>query len=436
MPVKPPTINFFKGHPTSTLLPNTRIANAYNDVLLNSDYLSFNEDADNQHPLQYGTDPGNLETRKAISKWEAEKFGIESIDPDCINLTAGASYGVANILTSATDAIETTKRIFIVSPTYYLINQCFIDAGFGDRLTAIDETPGKEFDIDVQNLETKLRLYSKGLPEVNSEINIISDPAGGFTRKVYRFAMYLVPTFSNPGGITYSLKTREKLVKLARDYDMLLISDDVYEFLNYREDALPPRLCHLDRETLPSGFSYGNTVSNATFSKILAPGIRFGWQETPTPALAAQLAITGANKSGGTPGQLASVVVQSLIESGELENTIKDFKQCYLSRADILCKSIKRYLPHSTTIRGGKGGYFLWVTIEANIDHEKVVDELATKHNVILAGGNNFEVCGDERGWGKNSVRLSISYLTENEIERGIQLWGEVLREIYPDLYS
>ena len=31
-----------------------------------------------------------------------QKFGAQVSDPNCINLTAGASYGVGNILTSVT----------------------------------------------------------------------------------------------------------------------------------------------------------------------------------------------------------------------------------------------------------------------------------------------------------------------------------------------
>ena len=95
-------INFFKGHPTRELLPAKVIAESYKRVLLDSNYLSYDTDPLNQHPLQYGTDPGNLEIRKTVAQWVDRKFGIQGSDPDCINLTAGASYGVGNILASVT----------------------------------------------------------------------------------------------------------------------------------------------------------------------------------------------------------------------------------------------------------------------------------------------------------------------------------------------
>ena len=433
-----PLINFFKGHPTNSLLPSKEIANSYKNVLLEYDYTKYDNDPLNRHALTYGADAGNLDTRKAINNWNDKYFGRNGSDPDCINLTGGASYGFANILASMTDTKDITRRGFIVSPTYYLITPSFIDAGFEDKLTAVVETPGQEYEIDLKFLEEQLEFYDRGLPPVgNKEINIISDPSGRPDRKLYRYVIYIVPTYSNPGGLVYSAKTRTKLIELARKHDMLIVSDDVYELLNYTDADTPiPRFCYLGRDSLPEDFKFGNTISNATVSKLLAPGLRFGWQETPTPKLVQQLAITGANLSGGTPGQLASIVVQDLITSGQADIIIADLIKVYKSRAQTMIRSIKKYLPECTNVYGGEGGYFLWVTINADIDHTKIVDMLKEEHNIILASGNNFEVCGDEKGWGKNSVRLSVSFLNEHEIEEGIRKWGDVLRREHIEIFN
>lgn len=416
-------INFFKGHPTRELLPAKVIAESYKRVLLDSNYLFYDTDPLNQHPLQYGTDPGNLEIRKTVAQWVDRKFGIQGSDPDCINLTAGASYGVGNILASVTSP-EITQRAFIVTPTYFLINSSFLDVGFEGKMTAIEETPNGEYTIDVEHLEKALIKYSQGLEPVHDDINIKIDPVRG-KRKFYRFVMYLVPTFSNPGGLTYSLQTRYKLLELARKYDMLLISDDVYEFLDYTDAKNPiARFNQLDKATVTS--SYGNTISNATFSKIIAPGLRVGWQESATPKLVQQLAVTGSNRSGGTPNQLSTFVVADLINSGEIDKIIESFKKVYSERVRVLKESIAKYLPADTKVYGGEGGYFVWV-VTPNANAYETVTELA-KHGVVLAGGENFEVSGDTRSWGQHCVRLSISYLTKEEIEKGVKLWGEFLK--------
>ncbi|ODV78868.1 PLP-dependent transferase [Suhomyces tanzawaensis NRRL Y-17324] len=429
-------INFFKGHPTRPLLPTKQIAAAYQRVLLDSDYLSYDNDPLNQHPLTYGTDPGNFDVRTAIASWNNRVFNTDKSSAQNINLTGGASYGIANILASTTSP-EVTRRAFVVSPTYFLINSTFVDVGLGDKLTAVRETPGAHYEIDLQHLEQQLERYSQGLELGAGEINIVSDPLRP-ARKLYRFVIYLVPTFSNPGGLTYSVATRQRLLELARRYDMLIISDDVYELLDYSGASHPlPRFNYLDIATLPAHKTFGNTISNATFSKIIAPGLRVGWQETATPLLVEQLAVTGANKSGGTPGQLASLVVKDLLDTGALDTIVRDFNKVYQARGKKILQSLAQHLPQSTVVYGGKGGYFLWVEIQggSDFDHSRVVKLLQEKHGVVLAGGEHFEVVGDIQNWGKNSVRLSLSYLTEDEIEKGIKTWGEVLKQEHPELY-
>jgi len=418
-------INFLKGHPTRAIVPVKEIANAYNRVLLDSDYLSYDTDPNNQHPLAYGTDPGNLDVRTTVANWLNNKYKIKSTTADLINLTAGASYGVANILASTTSP-QLTKKAFVVTPTYFLINNVFVDAGLGDDLIAINETSSGEYELDLEKLESELQTHGK--TGVN---NVLKDPRG--ERKIYQFVMYLVPAFSNPGGVTYSLKTREKLLQLAREYDMLLISDDVYEFLDYSSTTLIPppvlKINHLDQKTVSN--KYGNSISNATFSKIIAPGLRVGWQESATPALVQQLSITGANKSGGTPSQLSTFVVANLIESGQLDTIILNFKSIYAERAEILKQSIQKYLPSGTKVYGGDGGYFLWVELPKEINNRAVIQHLAEK-DVIIPSGEGFEVLGSEnrQGWGDHCVRLSISYLTSEEIEKGVKIWGETIAEL------
>jgi DNA-binding transcriptional MocR family regulator len=57
---------------------------------------------------------------------------------------------------------------------------------------------------------------------------------------------------------------------------MLLITDDVYDLLSYTNDPLPPRLVTLD-SPLCTEEGFGNTISNCSFTKLLAPGLRFGF---------------------------------------------------------------------------------------------------------------------------------------------------------------
>lgn len=91
-----------------------------------------------------------------------------------------------------------------------------------------------------------------------------------------------------------SLKRRRQLVQVARQHDALIITDDVYDQLQWPaqqpstssslKHAVLPRVVDVDRELdggtdRPGVHGFGNAVSNGSFSKIAAPGVRCGWAE-------------------------------------------------------------------------------------------------------------------------------------------------------------
>lgn len=421
--MSPRTINFFKGFASTNLFPKTELQSCYSKILLDTDYDKFDSDPDNQNPLTYGTDPGNFEVRKEISSYLARKFNIPTPDPDCLNLTNGASFGIGVVLNRATNP-KYTKRIFIVSPCYYLINYAFVDAGFGDRIVSINETPESQFQIDLDHLEKELKLAEQEEDPVEFEGGIEKDVCERADGKLYKSAIYIVPTFSNPGGLIYSEETKLKLLELARKYNMLIICDDVYDLLEYTGKKPMPRLVHMDRETCSDEF--GNVVSNSTTSKIVAPGLRFGWLETAKPSLAEQFSQEGCTKSGGSPSQLSSFVIKELMSSGKLDLIVENFTKHFTERSKVMVESIQKYLPPSTKFYGGTGGYFIWVSLDQKYNLKEICDRLENEHGIILASGTHFEVVNNKQGW-ENCVRLCFSFLPPEDIEYGIKVWGSLL---------
>jgi DNA-binding transcriptional MocR family regulator len=85
-----------------------------------------------------------------------------------------------------------------------------------------------------------------------------------------------------------SLRRREALVRLARRYDALVVTDDVYDFLQWSAErgapapdrACVPRIVDVDR-VLDGGpvDDWGHAISNGSFSKLIGPGTRTGWAE-------------------------------------------------------------------------------------------------------------------------------------------------------------
>ncbi|WP_312134345.1 PLP-dependent aminotransferase family protein, partial [Leclercia sp.] len=89
-------------------------------------------------------------------------------------------------------------------------------------------------------------------------------------------AVYIVPTFGNPGGVTLTEQRRRQLVELAQRYDFVIIEDDPYGEINFTDNTFTP----LKAWAAEMGCS-DNVIYTSTFSKILAPGARVGWLVLP-----------------------------------------------------------------------------------------------------------------------------------------------------------
>ncbi|PHH78157.1 hypothetical protein CDD80_7331 [Ophiocordyceps camponoti-rufipedis] len=258
----PRLINLLRGWPSPAVLPASLLSTASQRILSNP--------TTSTPALQYGPDRGHQPLRDSLSSWLSQHYGVKP-DAERICVTGGASQSLACILQSFTDP-SCTRAVWIVEPCYHLACGIFEDAGFAGRLRAPLKAPGS-------------------------------------TRRIYRHVIYCVTTWSNPSGITMSLRRRESLVRLARRYDALLISDDVYDFLQWPlDDSSPPpptlpRLCDIDLAMGPEAndpHSFGHAISNGSFSKIAGPGMRTGWVEG-SRAFIAGLGDTASTLSGGAP---------------------------------------------------------------------------------------------------------------------------------------
>jgi DNA-binding transcriptional MocR family regulator len=288
-----PTINLLRGWPAPSLLP-TKIIQDAAQAALSSPSVAF-------AGLEYGPDPGYEPCREAIAKWLTTSYrnlpakdnyaGSDAIESEHICITGGASQNLANMLAVYTDPTY-TRNVWIVAPAYMLAFRVFEDAGFGTKMRAVPDDQGIDLDyLRRELIESEAQAVEKGMDK----------PLLKPGRKVYKHVIYCVPSFSNPTGVTLSLSMRAGLVRLARDFDALVIPDDVYDFLHwpvhlngasseapeYESTAESPtvrlpRLVDID-QSLDGGAErctadgFGNVCSNGSFSKIVGPGVRVGW---------------------------------------------------------------------------------------------------------------------------------------------------------------
>jgi DNA-binding transcriptional MocR family regulator len=228
--------------------------------------------------------------------------------------------------------------------------------------------------------------------------------------------------------MTMTMTCREQLVRLARRYNALIISDDVYDFLNWGPTPSPPRLVDIDAG-LDGGPAtpFGNTVSNGSFSKMLGPGLRTGWAEG-TAAFIYGLSLCGSSTSGGPPSQLSSWLAAEAIASGHLDKHIDEVLKPALQRnSQSVLGAIENFLvPHGIQVGGAlnvvTGGYFISLKLPAHMDSKSLCDRAEREHGLLLACGKLFAVHGDEHtASGDDFVRLCFAYEHESRLVDGIK---------------
>ncbi|KAL9131333.1 MAG: hypothetical protein Q9217_000712 [Psora testacea] len=433
-------INLVKGHPNPNLLPIEQVKAASIDALSTPDILTADSG------LEYGPDPGYLPLRKHIAEWLTEFYcPRELINFDRICITGGASQNLACILQVFSDPVY-TRNVWLVCPTYFHASRMFEDGGFHGRLRAILED---EEGLNVAYLERGLRESEK---EAKRENNVQPrfKPDKKW-RKIYRHLIYAVPTFANPSSMTMSLQRRQQLVRIARQYDALIITDDVYDQLQWpahqssaqsaMKHAIFPRIVDVDRfidggAEREGADGFGNAVSNGSFSKIAGPGARTGWAEGTTN-FAWGLSQCGSSKSGGAPSHLVATFMASMLESGDLQRHILcTLQPAYERRYRKMVSAIDQYLiPLGVTLpqrgRDVVGGYFVWLLLPQPLQAEKVVRHAKEDELLDVAPGKISAVWGDEGALELDrNVRLSFSWEEEDRLVEGVLRLSRVMEKM------
>ncbi|OAX80469.1 hypothetical protein ACJ72_05197 [Emergomyces africanus] len=436
-------INLFRGWPNPSLHPVPAL-NSATKAILSNPLLST-------PALNYGPDEGDPNLRIEIARWLSDFYAPPSPVPASrICITGGASQNLACLLQVFSDPLY-TKNVWMVAPTYYLACRIFDDAGFAGRLKGVRED---EEGLDVGDLERSLAAIEQrtraaeeggrdGEPNQNrGQVNF--QPKRTFKpsrpwRKLYKHIIYTTPTFSNPSTKVMSLRRREELVRLARKYDALIISDDVYDHLQwhvsasafhgaeYPDKAVVPRIIDIDR-FLDGGPSdeFGNSVSNGSFSKLIGAGCRVGWAEG-TEKLVYGLSQVGSSRSGGCPSQFTSTFIRELLATNALQTHIRTVLQpAYSKRYYALTAAVRKHLvplgisltnnpanpkPSANvnsnngntinTCTGGSdsgiaGGYFIWLRLPPSLRASDLAKKAQEEEDLMIAGGNLFKVSQED----------------------------------------
>lgn len=372
---RPDIISFAGGMPGNELFPVKEIDTIFNNLPLE----------EKQNAFQYGPTPGYPPLLESLKEYLRKKN--LPVDKDRLMITTGSLQAI-NIL----------GKVFI-DPGDVVVteNPCFIGAlsafkSYRAELKGIDLT---EDGIDV-NLLNKYLEENKNTPP--------------------KF-VYLTPNFHNPAGTLYTNKRKEEVVKVLKEHHQLLLEDDAYGELYFDNEA--------KERVVPIKSIYDDELIicyTGSFSKILGPGFRLGWMLVPEE-IYKKAELCKQSIDACSPN-FTQVLANEFLKSGELDKYVARMRTVYKRRKDTMVEAIRKYFPEEIKWNEPRGGFYMWMQLPPNLEIVSVLKKCIEKGAVFVVG-KTF----DPDGTDNSHFRLAYSNTPEDQIEKGIKILGDTLKE-------
>lgn len=306
----------------------------------------------------YTSNSGLPELREEICKNIKRKYGLDYDSKNEVVVTIGGSEAIDIALRAL---IDPGDEIVYPEPCFVSYQPCIL---LSDGVPVpIELSAETEFRLTPEKLERAITPKTKAL--------LISYP-------------------SNPTGAIMERADLEKIAEVVRRYDIMVITDEIYSELSYREN-------HVSIANMP-GMQERTILING-FSKAYAmTGWRLGYALAPAHIMEYMLKIHQfAIMSAPTISQYAAVAA---LRDGDRD--IEMMKESYDQRRRFLMEAFREMgLPCFEPF----GAFYVFPDIsEFGMTSEDFCTALLKAENVAVVPGSAFGSCGDDH------VRISYAY--------------------------
>ncbi|KAG2237827.1 pyridoxal phosphate-dependent transferase [Thamnidium elegans] len=343
--------------------------------------------------LSYDLTPG----LPHLTKWLSELQKIEHKPPIEYDLSVGV--GSQDLLTKAFDMLlDSGDSLLIEKPTY---TGClsFLKTLNCDLADIDTDAEG----IVPESLESMLANW----PE--------SNPSGKKDQPRPR-CLYTIPSGSNPTGVSATLERKQAVYKICQKYDVLIIEDDAYYYLQFSNERIPSYLS-LDVD--------GRVLRFDSMSKILSAGLRLGWVTGPKILLDRiniHTMVTNLQPSG-----IPQVMAYALLEKWEHDGFFKhviEVSNFYRQKRDEFIECLDRRMKGRAEWTVPTAGMFVWIRLLGGIkDSYDLIMKKALKENVLAIPGVAFMPHEEKTEY----VRVSYSNVSKENMDEALRRLAKVV---------
>lgn len=307
-------------------------------------------------------------------------------------------YALADITVHADDILITTGAMealnlclqTVTQPNDYVVIE---SPAFYASLQVLERLQLKAIEIPVDEDGINLKLLVQALQQYPVK------------------ACWLMSSFQNPTGISFSDRKKQQLLELLLSYQIPLIEDDVYHELHFGTQV-PKPIKAFDQQ--------GWVMHCSSFSKCLAPGYRIGWVNAGRFSQQIQRLKLMTTISPSIPSQF---ILAEYLQHGDYERHLRKLRQQLYQQYQLMIEAIQQFFPASTVVSQPTGGYFLWVQLESHIDSLLICQQALTQ-GISVAPGPMFSA---SQGF-KNCLRLNYGAPTPAQIATSIEILGQLIR--------
>lgn len=369
---KPGYISFASGAPSAMTFPSKEMAELAPEI-----YLELGAKVN-----AYGITEGDPELREILRKRYIDHYGFGSRETDELQIFTGAQQILdltAKAMLNEGDVVLVEKHSYSGAMTAF--------RAYGARLVGVD--------MDDQG------MIPEALEEALKTVENVK-------------FIYLIPTFQNPMGVSMPMERREKIYELAVSFNKLIFEDSPYFELRYSGEYIPA-IKTLDKT--------GHVLFAGSLSKIMAPGLRIGFA-IACKELLAKLTL-GKQQQDLSTNPFAQQMAFRYLSRYDLDEHIAQCCELYRAKRDKMLECLEKEIGGIASFSHPEGGLFLWVYLPEGVSGNGVGTYLLEKKKLTTIPGSAYTADGEDIA----ALRLNFSVPNVDQIETGVKLLGEGLRE-------